>query len=221
MLLTEATLNSPVNTSKVNITPAMGALNVAAMPPAAPALTRARSRDLSSFSSWPSDDPAAAPIWTIGPSRPADPPDPMVSAEATVLTRITTGRIRPPVVSMAVMTSGTPCPLASGAKKCTSGPTMRPPMMGRTNTYQPPRDEKTWAPPSKKRRWHSEMISIKATAPRPVTAPMIAARPAVPATGDDQKRKNRRGAQAKGELERSAAAAACDGFREESMTMGD
>ena len=188
MLLTEATLNSPTSTSSVNITPAMGALNVAAMPPAAPAATSARSRDLSIFSNWPTLEPTAAPIWMIGPSRPAEPPDPMVIAEAIALTRITTGRMCPPLVSMAVMTSGTPCPLASGAKKWISGPTIRPPIMGSNRTYQPPKAENTFAPPLKKRRWQREMISMKATAPRPVIAPTIAASPAVPATCDDQNR---------------------------------
>jgi hypothetical protein len=40
----------------------------------------------------------AAPelIWAAGPSRPAAPPDPMVIAEATALTRGTIGRTRAP-----------------------------------------------------------------------------------------------------------------------------
>jgi len=38
----------------------------------------------------------AEPIWTIGPSRPTDPPEPMQTAEARALTRATRGRMRPP-----------------------------------------------------------------------------------------------------------------------------
>jgi len=40
----------------------------------------------------PMDDP----IWTMGPSRPTDPPDPMESAEANAFTMATRGRMRPP-----------------------------------------------------------------------------------------------------------------------------
>ena len=61
-------------------------------------------------------DPMADPIWIIGPSRPAVPPKPMVVAEAAILTSTTRGRIRPPAVARAVMTSGTPWPRASRAK---------------------------------------------------------------------------------------------------------
>ena len=42
-------------------------------------------------------EPNAAPIWTIGPSRPTEPPVPMQIAEASDLTAATTGRITPPL----------------------------------------------------------------------------------------------------------------------------
>ena len=53
-------------------------------------------------------DPSADPIWTIGPSRPTEPPEPMHSAEASDLTTATRGRIRPPPSATASITSGTP-----------------------------------------------------------------------------------------------------------------
>ena len=53
-------------------------------------------------------DPIAEPICTIGPSRPAAPPNPMVSDEAITLTVTTRLRILPPRVASAVITSGTP-----------------------------------------------------------------------------------------------------------------
>jgi hypothetical protein len=43
------------------------------------------------------------------------------------LTTATRGLIIPPRTATAAITSGTPCPLASRAKKCTRRPTVRPP----------------------------------------------------------------------------------------------
>jgi len=134
MVLTAATVYSPRRTSNANMTPAMGALNVAATPAAAPEPTNARIRVWLSLKRCPTTEPMAAPIWTMGPSRPTEPPEPMVIAEPTALTSITMGRMRPPRTAMAVITSGTPWPLASGARKCTRGPTMSPPMTGKRMT---------------------------------------------------------------------------------------
>ena len=71
---------------------------------------------------WPRLEPSAEPICTIGPSRPTEPPPPMHTALARALTAATRGRIRPPCSATAYITSGTPWPRASRAKKCTSGP---------------------------------------------------------------------------------------------------
>ena len=65
---------------------------------------------------------SAEPICTIGPSRPTDPPTPMQIAEASALTIVTCGRIRPPFSATASITSGTPWPRASRAKRWISGP---------------------------------------------------------------------------------------------------
>ncbi len=98
-------------------TPASGALNVAAIPPAAPHATSSRTRRSSRCSICASADPSAEPICTIGPSRPTDPPPAMHNAEAIDFTTATCGRIRPPLRATATMTSGTPCPRASLAKR--------------------------------------------------------------------------------------------------------
>ena len=89
-------------------TPVIGALNVAAMPPPAPQATRIRIRFSGMRTHWPSPEASAEPICTIGPSRPTDPPAPMHSAEASALTTLTCGRIRPPFSATAIITSGTP-----------------------------------------------------------------------------------------------------------------
>ena len=96
-------------------TPVTGALKVAEMPPAAPQATRIRSRFSGIFTHWPRLEARAEPIWTIGPSRPTDPPAPMHTADATALTMLTCGRIRPPLPATAIITSGTPWPRASRA----------------------------------------------------------------------------------------------------------
>ena len=68
---------------------------MAPMPPAPPANIKSRrSRSLKpSFDA--RNDPKPAPICAIGPSRPAEPPVPMVMIEATVFTKGTRPRIRP------------------------------------------------------------------------------------------------------------------------------
>ena len=125
-------------TSSAKKTPAIGALNVAEIPPAAPHATRSRSRRSGTRASCPIIEPSAEPICTIGPSRPTEPPDPMQSADASALTTGTCGRIRPPNSATASITSGTPCPRASGAKRATSGPYSNPPAIGASATNQIP-----------------------------------------------------------------------------------
>ena len=62
------------------------------MPAAAPQATMTVICRRLILSSCPNPLPMAAPIWMIGPSVPADPPDPMVRALATALTTATRGR---------------------------------------------------------------------------------------------------------------------------------
>lgn len=66
----------------------------------------------------------------MGPSLPTEPPVPIVMAEAKALMAATRGRITPPRMRMACITSGTPWPFASGAKKWMRGPTISPPIAG-------------------------------------------------------------------------------------------
>ena len=69
-----STENSRKISSTPKNTPVTGALNVAAMPPAAPQATRIRSRFSGIRIHWPRPEASAEPICTIGPSRPTDPP---------------------------------------------------------------------------------------------------------------------------------------------------
>ncbi len=52
----------------------------------------------------------------VGPSRPADPPEPMVIAEASIFTGATRALIDPPVQCSAFTTVSVPWPSASGAR---------------------------------------------------------------------------------------------------------
>ena len=82
--------------SRAKKTPAIGASNVAEMPPAAPQATISRSRWSGTRSHCPIDEPSADPICTIGPSRPTEPPVPMHNADASDFTTATRAGIRPP-----------------------------------------------------------------------------------------------------------------------------
>jgi hypothetical protein len=61
-------ISTPKNTA------AIGALNVAGMPPAAPQATRIRSRFSVIFTHWPRLEASAEPICTIGPPGPPTRP---------------------------------------------------------------------------------------------------------------------------------------------------
>ena len=76
----------------------------------------------------------------------------MQSAEVTIFEMATRPRISPPRVATAVMTSGTPCPAASGAMRCTRRPTSRPPSAGRKMTAAGPMDASRPAMVPKKSR---------------------------------------------------------------------
>ncbi len=101
-------LYSGIMSSRANITPPIGTLNVALRPPAAPAPTRIIvSRELN-FKSCPRNEPKEEQICTIGPFLPTEPPLPIVIAEATVLIIATLGFIFPLFSATANITSGTP-----------------------------------------------------------------------------------------------------------------
>jgi hypothetical protein len=101
--------------SMAKSTPAIGVLNVAEMPPAAPQPRRIFMWAVFILSRWAMLEPRAEPMWTMGPSRPEEPPIPMVTADASALMTITRNLSRPPCRVTASMTSGTPWPFASRA----------------------------------------------------------------------------------------------------------
>ncbi len=104
-------------TSAANIIPAIGALKVAEIPAAAPQASSKRTRCPEHLRSCPTNEPNAEPICTMGPSRPTEPPVPIVTADASAFTATTRARIMPPRVATDAITSGTPWPRASGAKR--------------------------------------------------------------------------------------------------------
>ena len=73
------------STSTVNTSPAIGALKIPAMAPAAPQPTSVIRILRSMRNSLPRFEPMAEPVSTIGASAPTDPPKPMVMADAITL----------------------------------------------------------------------------------------------------------------------------------------
>ncbi len=71
------------------------ARKMAAMPAPIPAATSVRRSATLSRKRFAKSEPKPAPIRAIGPSRPPEPPEPMVSALATILISGTRGRICP------------------------------------------------------------------------------------------------------------------------------
>ena len=69
--------------SRANSTPASGALKMAAIPAAVPAARNTLTWRRSSRSNRPCCSPRVAPTYAIGPSGPAEPPDPRVMSEVT------------------------------------------------------------------------------------------------------------------------------------------
>ena len=70
------------NTSTVNTRPAIGALKMPAIAPAAPQPTSVISILRSMWKALPRLEPMALPVSTIGASAPTEPPKPMVIADA-------------------------------------------------------------------------------------------------------------------------------------------
>ena len=81
--MAEPAVRSSMSTSTVKRSPAMGALKMPAMPAAAPHPTSIMSVWGERRNSCPRLEPMAAPVNTMGPSAPTDPPKPMVMDEAT------------------------------------------------------------------------------------------------------------------------------------------
>ena len=77
--ITEPAVKSSISTSTVNSTPAIGALKMPAMPAAAPQPTSIISKWGERRKACPKFDPMAAPVNTMGPSAPTEPPQPIVT----------------------------------------------------------------------------------------------------------------------------------------------
>ena len=163
-------------TSAAKNTPPIGALNVAEIPAAAPHATSVRTIGAGARTTCPSTEPMVEPIWTIGPSRPQLPPKPIEVAEANALIPITRGRIFPPRSATASITSGTPCPLASGAKVDAIQAAMMPPSASCTTIANTPMTLPRDAPMTLNAKNVSPLMSArKATAPKPPPRPTMPA----------------------------------------------
>ena len=155
---------------------AMGASSMAATPPAAPHVTSRRTLGRAGRVQPATVEPMAEPICTSGPTRPAAPPNPMVSDAATTLTATIRLRTCPPRVASAVITSGTPCPFASGANRWTSIPTRSPPIAGSSTSRAGPNHSSSAATGPRAKSASSSIASMNPTDPRPVATPTTTAR---------------------------------------------
>src|SRR6056297_387340 len=108
----------------------MGALKVAAMPPAAATAARFRRRSSFSRHQVDSSDANEPPICTTGPSVPNDAPLPIDSAVASGRHSSRPRDTRPPRFETATIMCGMPDPRVSGAKRSTIGATRKPPSAG-------------------------------------------------------------------------------------------
>ena len=103
------------SSSSTKTNPANGAVNAAVKPAPAPAAW-SRRRLHSSYRS-PTAVASAAPMCTVGPSRPSDSPDASASAPAKNLTGRTRRQRMWPPRSSSSSTAGIPLPAASGAMR--------------------------------------------------------------------------------------------------------
>src|SRR6185437_13339004 len=76
----ERARNSKRSNSMARITPAIGVLNVAAIPAPAPQASNTLRSDAVVAMNCPTSEPSAPPVWMMGPSAPNGPPVPMAMA---------------------------------------------------------------------------------------------------------------------------------------------
>ena len=105
-------------------------MKVAAKPAAAPQAKQILPLPVLKLNNLVMNDPIAAPTATTGPSRPTKPPVAMVRPVHKALSRALRGGIFPSHRAADSITSGTPGPRASGARKAITGPTTSPPRTG-------------------------------------------------------------------------------------------
>ena len=185
--ITEATMmglkvwiaKSPSMISRENKTPARGALKEAAIPAAAPQPTKTLTRSLDKWKRFPNAEPTADPICTVGPSRPAEPPEPMVKADVVEQVIRVRLRIFPAFNATACMTRWTPFSFTASGKKWQIIPVKIPPNMGMSGKRKgnavpviPSRDN----PSEEKTLPKNSIIHRKAVEAKPDTKPIKAAR---------------------------------------------
>ena len=102
--------HSKSSSSTARRTAASGAAKVADMPAAAPATSSVLRSVLVKWRNWATSEPMAPPVMMIGPSAPNGPPEPMEIAADNGLSRATFGSMRLPLIRMASIASGMPCP---------------------------------------------------------------------------------------------------------------
>ena len=107
--ITEAAVKSSISTSTVNNIPAIGALKMPAIPAAAPHPTRIINNRGDRRKKLPKLLPIDAPVYTIGPSAPTEPPKPIVIELATTEEYILWGFSRLFFCEIAYNTLVTPC----------------------------------------------------------------------------------------------------------------
>jgi len=95
---------------------------MAPIPDPIPAITAMRASAGLRSNSLASSEAKPALIWPVGPSRPPEPPDPIVSAEATILTITARKRMPLGLWCTAEMAASVPWPSASGANRKTRIP---------------------------------------------------------------------------------------------------
>ena len=90
--------------------PLNGVEKVADIPAAAPATSSVLRSALVRWKNCAITDPKAPPVMMMGPSAPNGPPDPMEIADESGLSSATFGSTRLPLMRMASIASGMPCP---------------------------------------------------------------------------------------------------------------
>ena len=135
--INERPRNSKSNNSIARITPAIGVLNVAAIPAPAPQASSTLRSAAVVDTNCPTSDPNAPPVWMIGPSAPKGPPVPIAMAAESGFRIATFASMRLREVSTASIASGMPCPLILSEPYFAMSPTIRPPITGITITQGP------------------------------------------------------------------------------------
>ena len=152
-----------------------------------------RTTEAGAFVACPITEPIAEPIWTMGPSRPQLPPNPIEVADAIDLIAMIRGRITPPRRATDSITSGTPCPFASGAKRTVIKAAIVPPIANSRIRPIAPRCDSS----AGRRRPNAShpapaIMRRKTTAPRPPPMPTSTAAAIIKALWEIENRPRRK-----------------------------